>query len=88
MLAPVANEFSLPVIITTLTVGSFSSSTKTYCNYSIKGLVKKISLVGGSITTVATESLMLTEIIEGLKWAFTAANLCSTILIIITFNVY
>lgn len=87
MLAPVANEFSLPVRITTLTDGSFSSSRKTCCNYSIRGFVKKISFVGGSITTVATASLILTEIIEGLKCAFTAANLCSTILIIITFNV-
>jgi len=79
MLAPVANEFSLPVRMTTLTEASFSSSKKVCCSYSIRGLDKKISLVGGSINTVATPSLIVTLTIDGLKCAFTAASLCSTI---------
>lgn len=71
----------MPVRITTLTDESFSRTSNVCCNYSINGLDKKISLVGGSMWTTAIESLIVTLTIEGVKWALIALSLVSTIII-------
>ena len=53
----------------------------------MSGLDRKISLVGGSIYTIATWSLIVTLTILGVKCELIVFNLCSTISICCILNV-